>query len=385
MKLLYIANIRLPTEKAHGIQIMKMCEAFADLGSEVTLVVPKRLNAIKDDPFEYYSVKRNFKIEYVPTVDLIRFGRFGFWIQQFFFGLAVALKVLRSRESVVYTRDASAAVISDFFGLSALWEVHTDQRNFLTAAAARWSAAIVVISRGLYDRMISMGIDENKIKLLHDGVDLDFFDSVSDDKAELRKELGLPMDRFLVGYVGKYKTMGETKGVEGIIDAVAMCQARKAAIDFVIVGANQDEISEINGLFSSGLAAGSGHCLGHVPVSRIPEHLKAMDVLIMNYPNSPHYAHIMSPLKLFEYMASRRPIVSSDLPSIREILSDADCLFVPPDNVAALSQAIMSSMGNGPESQRRAVNSYDKVRLFTWRSRAQKIIEAIHSLSCFTA
>ncbi len=37
MKILYIANIRLPTEKAHGIQIMKMCEAFAHAGAEVEL------------------------------------------------------------------------------------------------------------------------------------------------------------------------------------------------------------------------------------------------------------------------------------------------------------------------------------------------------------
>ena len=44
MKILYIANIRLPAEKAHGIQIMKMWEAFADLGYGVELVVPWRFN-----------------------------------------------------------------------------------------------------------------------------------------------------------------------------------------------------------------------------------------------------------------------------------------------------------------------------------------------------
>ena len=51
MKILYIANIRLPTEKAHGIQIMKMCEAFADIGHKVELIVPWRFNFIKNRAF----------------------------------------------------------------------------------------------------------------------------------------------------------------------------------------------------------------------------------------------------------------------------------------------------------------------------------------------
>ena len=44
MKLLYLANIRLPTEKAHGLQIMQNCEAFADVGAEVTLWCARRVN-----------------------------------------------------------------------------------------------------------------------------------------------------------------------------------------------------------------------------------------------------------------------------------------------------------------------------------------------------
>ena len=54
MKLYYIANARIPTEKAHGVQIMKMCEAFVDAGHEVKLIVPKRKNPIQEDPFAYY-------------------------------------------------------------------------------------------------------------------------------------------------------------------------------------------------------------------------------------------------------------------------------------------------------------------------------------------
>ena len=70
-KLVYIANARIPTEKAHGIQIMKMCEAFSAQVVDVELVLPRRLNRIKENPFDYYGVKKNFKITKLPTIDFI--------------------------------------------------------------------------------------------------------------------------------------------------------------------------------------------------------------------------------------------------------------------------------------------------------------------------
>lgn len=56
------------------------------------------------------------------------------------------------------------------------------------------------------------------------------------------------------------------------------------------------------------------------------------DVIVMNYPNTEHYAHFMLPLKLFEYMASSVPIVTSDLPSVMEILNKNNFLFVKVGN-----------------------------------------------------
>lgn len=53
MKITYIANIRIPTEKAHGYAIMKMCEQFAKLGASLDLVVPDRRNQLKEDPFYF--------------------------------------------------------------------------------------------------------------------------------------------------------------------------------------------------------------------------------------------------------------------------------------------------------------------------------------------
>src|SRR4051812_2503231 len=77
MKILYLANIRLPTEKAHGLQIMHMCEAFACIGADLTLLVPRRHNtaemAIIRDIYAYYGVNRNFAVQRLSCLDIFRF------------------------------------------------------------------------------------------------------------------------------------------------------------------------------------------------------------------------------------------------------------------------------------------------------------------------
>ena len=81
MKLLYIANIRIPTEKAHGLQIVQNCEAFADAGADVTLWVARRVNTpeLRDthDIWSHYGVKQNFGLRRIPCLDLYHLYRGG--------------------------------------------------------------------------------------------------------------------------------------------------------------------------------------------------------------------------------------------------------------------------------------------------------------------
>src|SRR3990167_7960956 len=97
-KLVYIFNGRLPTEKAHGLQVTKMCEAFADLGIQVDLLIPFRFNSLKENVFEYYGVKRNFTIKKLWAVDLMLFKwfpeRLAFWMQSFTSGISIILYLL---------------------------------------------------------------------------------------------------------------------------------------------------------------------------------------------------------------------------------------------------------------------------------------------------
>ncbi|MFC1734041.1 hypothetical protein ACFL6I_27370, partial [candidate division KSB1 bacterium] len=131
MKILYIANIRIPTEKAHGVQIMKMCEAFSEQGIEVELVVPWRFNHIKENPFKYYDVKENFKITKVPSVDLVKFGKLGFWIQSISFSEHAFLYSIFKKADVIYSRDELPLFFLSLLKKNLVYEAHMPRFNFI--------------------------------------------------------------------------------------------------------------------------------------------------------------------------------------------------------------------------------------------------------------
>ena len=77
-RLIYVANARLPTEKAHGHAIVKMCEAYAERGVGVQLWHARR----QQDPalarqtvFEYYGVPETFRVRTLRNVDLVPLER----------------------------------------------------------------------------------------------------------------------------------------------------------------------------------------------------------------------------------------------------------------------------------------------------------------------
>src|SRR3989339_658388 len=89
-KIVYVTNARLPTEKAHGLSTVKLCEAFVNQGCGVNLVSPFFWRISEKDLFNYYGVKRNFSVKKIFTIDLMPLGVWrplAFFIQVFSFSI----------------------------------------------------------------------------------------------------------------------------------------------------------------------------------------------------------------------------------------------------------------------------------------------------------
>ncbi len=370
MKLLYLANIRLPTEKAHGLQIMKMCEAFLSLGLEVELVVPKRRNTLKQDPFEFYSLTKKFKITRLPVLDLIGWvPRLGFWLEFFTFLLSARIYSLFRAFDLVYTRDQ----IAGLFFTKTILEIHSlpAQATFFHKISWKKARRLAVLTGFIKERLVAAGVGAEKILVSPDAVDLGKF-SLNLSKSQARAELGLPADLNLVGYVGMLKTMDMEKGIDTAISALIFLPSNTR---LVLVGGHKDDIASYQ-QFAAGLGLSERvKFIGQVAHNQVPKYLKAFDVLVAPFPENEHYKFYMSPLKIFEYLASQRPIVASDLPSLREVLNARNSLLCRPADPKDLAEKLKQIQSAPDLSEKLAAQGFLDAQNYTWEKRAKGIIK----------
>ena len=365
MKLLYIADIRLPTEKAHGAQIMKTCEAFSLNGIDTELIIPWRFNRLKDDPFRYYNIRTKFKITKIPSLDLTRLGRMGFLAHLLSFSLSVLFYLFFKKTRIIYSRDEIPAFCLCFFKTRVFWEAHINKYNYVVKRLVKKCSGIITITEGLKNFYINKGAESNKIVVAPDGIDLaDFVNKF--DKVSVRKELGLPLDKKIALYIGR---LDGWKGAEILLAASKLLPRH---IQVVIIGGEPQEVSRLKKLYQQAIF------LGFLPYREIAKNQTVADVLIL--PNSGKNevsANFTSPLKLFSYMASGRPIVASDLLSIREVLNDNQVFFAKPDDPISLADNIKIALADTYAAREKANKALEAVERYQWRNRAREILNFI--------
>ena len=383
MKMIYVTNARMPTEKAHGLQIAKMCESFARLGIDLTLYVPKRKNIIAKNAFAYYGIDKNFKIKYLFCLDWVHFGVLGFFAQLLTFTLLSFVKIIFQKADIIYSRDELFSVLASFFGKKVIYEMHDYPRKrkwFYKIMFAK-IAKIISTNKIKKDLLIKeFSVPPEKIKVLPNGVDLQDF-KINIDKNLIRKEKNLPQDKKIISYIGKYKTFGQSKGVEEIIYNFAELNKERADMFLLLVGINEEEVSQVKQIFKDEqLGDGVYRIITHVPHKEVAGYMQLSDLLIMNYPQSRHYAQIMSPIKMFEYMASGTPIVATDLPSVRENLDKDNALLINPNNKKEFNLAIKRVLDNNNFAGAISSKAKNDVKKFSWKARASAIVEEIRNL-----
>ena len=389
--MLYILNLRLPTEKAHGLQITQNCEAFAKQGIKVTLVASWRYQTPEykrvKDIYEYYGVKPIFNIRYLPSLDLLfitthkRLINIILHIQQASFLISAFVYLLFTKHSIIYTRDHFLAIIAKLTNpmTQIVYEVHQKRKGrfgvFIQSLAIRLASLTVPITshlkRSLRDEVQQDGI----FFIAHDGVRAERFSNLPDKKTA-RKQLGLMEDAFIVTYTGRLYTLNMDKGVTTQVLATATIPGVQA----MIVGGPDGAANKLkNKWVESGRKDSEFHAIGQVNPDQVPMYLVASDILCVPFPWNEHFAYYASPMKIFEYMASARPIVASNLPSIAEVLRhDNNAILVEPSNQKALTEAIIKLRENpalGEKLARKA--NRDLFKKYTWDKRASSIIKAL--------
>lgn len=385
MKIAYVADIRLPTEKAHGLQIMETCSALAAAGNEVELFVSSYGSSAEDPIFDHYGIRKSFKISAIPGVGLLRLGQAGFLIRSRVFAVRAG-KIFRIRKRIdggrpafdaVYTRDEAVVRHVSRLGYKVFYEMHDVRKGRRQLIAIRRAAGVVVITKSLARLCEAAGKDRKKILVAPDGADLDMF-NVPESKEECRRRVGLPPDKKLALYSGHLYSW---KGADVLAAAAAYFDKDTVA---VFVGGTDADISAFKSRYATdatGAANGGISVVGRQPHSSVPYYLKAADALILPNSAKEDISRLFtSPLKLFEYMASGVPIVASDLPSLREIIDERSAFFARPDDPKSLAEAVKAALNDPDEAGLRANAARGIVEAYSWNERGEKISRFIFSV-----
>lgn len=368
MKVLFVVNARMPTERAHGIQIAKMVEAFIEQDDEVELVVPRR-GGTQASVRDFYDLRVSVPTTHVPVLNVYRFGSPGFFVGSLSFAIAsLALLVwrrLRRGGYIVYTVDTDtfSSSLLPLAGMPVFTEMHTEKpAHLLQRFFLRRVRGVIAVNR-ILERELRRRFPRARFHscVEQNGVDGSYFEEK--DKAAARTQLGLDAHSRIVLYVGRFLSW---KGLEVVPEAARLYPQAK----WYLLGGTREKFVRVIGTEP----VANMVFVGSVPQSEISWWMAAADVLlVLGTRKDAQSWNYTSPMKLFEYFLSRRPIIACRTPALREIASDAEVLFYEPDTPHNLADKVREAIEDPAASERRAAAALRRGLRSSWRARAARI------------
>lgn len=385
MKILSLADTRFPIERANGVQTMATCHALAERGHDVRLVVRPDTTRPARDPFVFYGLAPTARLR----VDAIG-GAGGARGRRATFLLSAIAAATGADADVVYTRDLGLAalllrlpasrrppVVYESHGIAAV--VAAEMPKLLGAAAAptpaklarlesregrvwRGSGAFVTITAALRDDLAARYGARDRVFVIPDG-------------AHAPADLQTRGDARTVGYAGH---LYPWKGVDIFVRALALAPALRG----LIVGGHPGEKDRdrIDALVRELGLQDRVTITGLVQPHEVAPRLAHAGILVLPNTATAISERYTSPLKLFEYLWMDRPIVASNLPSIREVVTHGiSAWLVPPSDPSALAKGIEHIAGNVDLAARLGAAARTLAPSYSWSARAEHLERAFEA------
>ncbi len=366
MNIVCVSPSQVPSDTANSIQALKVAQSFLQLGHSVTLIVPGKPPTAPVNLAEHYGLTET------PTVEWIE-GR------RRLFPWKAALRARRLGADLLYCWPAQAALLGTLLGLPSLLEVHDLPRGrfgplwywlFLTLPGRKRLLPITdALRRLLESRYGAMRGGDTVIA--PDGVDVERYAALP-DATTARHLLGLPQAPTVLCTGHLY----EGRGADLFL---ALAEAFPAA-SFVWVGGRPSDVETWK---ERAAHLPNVTFTGFVPNARIPLYQAAGDILLMPYgaqvatSSGGNTAEVCSPMKMFEYMAAGRAILTSDLPVLREVLDETMAIFCPPGDREAWKAALGSLLSDETRRQALGQRAREAVQAYSWLERGRRVLNGL--------
>ena len=375
MRIVCIAASFVPSNAANSIQVMKAAHALAELGHEVTLLVPGQKTANWEELSSHYGLRVPFTVEWIP--ENLTFKRYDY-----------AFKAVRRAKQLspdlVYTWVLQAGVLSTGRGMPTLLELHDRVTGRFGPWLFRrfWRSAtpqrVLTNTQALKDVLVeTFHLDDKADQILvgPNGVELERYENLPDPQ-QARQTLGLP-EGFTAGYTGHFYA---GRGMELML---ALAKGLPE-IHFLWVGGQPADVDHWQKrLQDEGVQ--NITLTGFVDNAVLPRYQAAAEVLLMPYgtqiagSGGGNSAEIASPMKMFEYMAAGRAIIASNLPVIHEVLNEDMAVFCPPEDEQAWQMSLRALAEDSVRRASLAANAKAAVSAYTWIAREAHALDGINN------
>jgi glycosyltransferase involved in cell wall biosynthesis len=377
MKIAYISAAVIPSWTANSVQVLKVCQALMQNGEEVTLYVPGTKSTDWETLSKHYGVSTQFPINWVRFFPA--FKKIDFVIS--------ALRLARKQKvELVYTRLLWAAVLALNWGFPVILELHDRPigrmgarllKQFVRSHGPKLLVLITHSLQKILEREYAIEVEIEELVIAPDGVDLERYrDQLSPRQA--RQKLGL-VEGFTAVYSGGFY---EGRGLEILLDLAHSFPK----VNFIWVGGREDMVARwkvrINDEQLTNILL-----TGFVDNQILPLYQMAAEILLMPYgktiagSSGGNIADVSSPMKMFEYMASGRVILTSDLPVLREVLNENNAEFYKSGDLQDLKMRFADLMNNESKRNHLASQALQDVSAFSWQERMKKIIKAMEIIN----
>ena len=373
MKIAFIAASVVPSWTANSVQVMKVCQALKQNDHDVHLIVPGKITTSWNDLRSHYGIQNEFPVHWLGFNPLLK--KLDFVISAL--NLTKELKL-----DLVYTRLLWVAVLASWMELPVILEVHDRPAGrmgiplFKQLLKSHGTKRIVLITHALkaiLEQEYHLQFRPDETIIAPDGIDLERY-CKKVDASSARDQLGLD-DRFTAVYSGGFY---EGRGLESLMELAI----RFPEVRFLWIGGKKDVV-EIWKRKLENAGVRNIYLTGFVPNEQLPLYQMAADILLMPYgkiiagSSGGNIADVSSPMKMFEYMAAGRVILTSDMPVLREVLNETNAAFYTPEDMQSMERVFETLIQDEGLRKRLSSQALTDIEEYSWRARMQRILSSV--------
>jgi len=369
MRIAYLFNSSIPSRKPSTIQVAKTCEAIVKLSNKVKLLVPN--TGYEDSLSSYYGLKA------APNVIRLKlFKSFPLGFRYYLFSIVSVIYGIFLKTELFITRNFFTLFFLNLLNKKTIIEIHHDLSiesrivRFLfyniDILNSKNVVKIVAITNAVKNYLIKdLKVDSNKIQVIPSATSINLkFKKISKN------------NKYNIGYFG---SLDESKGSKFIGKLSKLDKEN----NYFIYGGSNEQIK----ILKKKNKNANLKVNGYIPYSKVQFYFSKMDILLM--PSNKrllratggvgNIAKFTSPLKLFDYMASGKLIIASNLKVFKEVIKhNENCIIVNNLNIVNWKREINKISKNINKYNKIKKKSYYLSKQYTYLKRAKKILSNLN-------